>query len=145
MPLTFSPRKPAHFCLFLHFKTLIIMKNSIFYISVLILIIFNACTKVDEEDRKNVGTLTLPIASFYFTGNEGTPPVTVTFINTSEYSDQFLWTFHNGSTSSETNPTFTYTNGTGEDQTYLVTLKATDTNTGESNTRSKSVLIKSSK
>ncbi len=76
----------------------------------------DACTKADEADQKNVGTLTLPVASFYFTGNDGPAPVMVTFHNTSQYSDKFEWTFHNGSTSSEHSPTFTYHNNTGEDR-----------------------------
>jgi len=116
------------------------MKKNVLLISILSIIILIACTKADESDQKNVGTLTLPVASFYFTGNESLAPVTVTFHNTSQYSDQFLWTFHNGSTSSDFSPSFNYPN-IGEDKTYLVTLKATDSNTGETNTRSKSVLI----
>lgn len=120
------------------------MKNSIFYISILVLIIFSACTKADESDQKNVGTLTLPIASFSYSANVGPSVVEVTFINSSEYSDQFLWTFHNGSTSTAFSPSFTYAR-TSEDETYLVTLKATDSNTGENNTRSRSVLIEASK
>ncbi len=117
------------------------MKQLLIYSTLLSVVLLSGCTKADEEDQKNVGTLTLPIASFYFTGNEGPAPVTVTFHNTSQYSDQWEWTFHNGATSSEFEPTFTYYNNTGEEKTYLVTLKATDTYTGESNTRSKSVLI----
>ena len=121
------------------------MKSTNLITGIFILFIFISCTKVDENDRKNVGTLTLPVASFYFTGNEGPAPVTVQFHNTSQYSDEFLWTFHNGATSKEHSPTFAYYNNTGEDKTFLVTLRATDTGTGESSTRSKSVLIKSSK
>lgn len=105
------------------------------------ILLVSSCTKVDEEDQKNVGTLTLPIASFSFSGNEGPAPVTVAFNNSSEYSDQWQWTFHNGSTSNEFEPSFTYHNNTGEDKTFLVTLTATDTYTGETSTRSKSILI----
>jgi PKD repeat protein len=88
-----------------------------------------------------VGTLTLPIASFYFTGNEGNAPVTVTFHNTSQYSDKWEWKFENGATSSEFEPTRTYYNNTGKDKTFLVVLTAIDTPTGESNTRSKTILV----
>jgi len=119
------------------------MKNSIKLILILG-IILAACTKADENDRKNVGTLTLPIASFYYSGNENPAPVTVKFYNTSQYSDEFLWTFHNGATSTEHSPSFTYP-AAGEDKSYIVKLKATDSNSGESNTRSKSILILSSK
>jgi len=120
------------------------MKKNLILISILSIIILIGCTKADESDQKNVGTLTLPVASFYYSGNETPAPVTVTFHNTSQYSDQFLWTFHNGSTSTDFSPTYNYPN-IGEDKTYLVTLKATDSNTGETNTRSKSVLILSAK
>lgn len=114
-------------------------RNIIFIITIFFI---GACAKVDDEAQKNVGDLTLPIASFYFTGNDGPAPVTVTFHNTSEYCDQYLWTFrHNGSTSTQFEPTFTYYNDTDEDKTFLVTLKVTDSGTGETNTRSKSVLV----
>lgn len=106
------------------------------------LMMITSCAKVDDEAQKNTGTLTLPIASFYVSGNEGPAPVTVTFHNTSEYCDQYLWTFrHNGSTSTQFEPTFTYYNDSGEDKTFLVTLTVTDSGTGETNTRSKSVLV----
>jgi PKD repeat protein len=119
------------------------MKNSI-KIILLLGLVLAACTKADENDRKNVGTLTLPVASFYYSGNENPAPVTVQFHNTSQYSDEFLWTFHNGATSTEHSPSFTYP-AIGEDKSYIVKLKATDSNSGESNIRSKSILILSSK
>ncbi len=117
------------------------MKNMICLLTILSVLLLSSCTKVDEEDRKNVGTLTLPVAAFYFDGNEGPAPVTVNFHNSSEYSDQWEWKFHNGSTSSEFEPTFTYYNDSGEDKTFLVILTATDTYTGETNTRSQAVLV----
>ena len=120
------------------------MKKILSLFAICSIIIISSCTKVDEEDQKNVGTLTLPIASFYFSGNEGPAPVSVAFHNTSQYSDQWQWTFHNGSTSNEFEPSFTYYNNTGADKSFLVTLTATDTYTGETNTRSKSILIHSS-
>ena len=116
------------------------MKNRNIITGIFILFIVMSCAKVDEQDQKNVGTLTLPIASFYFTGNEGPAPVTVTFHNTSQYCDQYLWTFHNGATSAEHSPSFNYPK-LDVDKSYQVTLKVTDSGTGESNTRSKSVLI----
>ena len=120
------------------------MKNKNLIIGVLVLFVLLGCAKVDEQDRQNVGTLTMPVASFYFTGNEVPGPVTVTFHNTSQYSDQYLWTFHNGATSTEHSPSFNYPN-IGEDESYLVTLKVTDSGSGETDTRSKSVLILSAK
>jgi len=121
------------------------MNRNLILLLVLSLGIILGCTKADEADQKNVGTLTLPIASFYFTGNEGPAPVEVVFHNSSEYSDQYEWTFHNGAKSNAFEPTFTYHNNTGSDKTYMVTLKVTDSGSGETNTRSKSILIHSSK
>lgn len=120
------------------------MNRIVFPSILLVIFILAACTKADEADQKNVGTLTLPVASFYYSGNDSPAPVTVNFINTSQYSDQYEWTFHNGYTTSETNPSFTYYNNTGKEKTFLVTLKVTDTNSGKSDTRSKSILIKPS-
>ena len=117
------------------------MKNIICLFTFLGILLLSSCTKVDEEDQKNVGTLTLPIAAFYFDGNEGPAPVTVNFHNSSEYSDQWEWKFHNGSISNEFEPSFIYYNDTQEDKTFLVILTATDTYTGETNTRSQVVLV----
>lgn len=119
------------------------MKNNIVLI-LLLAVLFGSCTKEDEGDRMNVGTLTYPSASFTYSGNDKPAPVTVQFQNTSTYSDEYLWTFHNGATSTEHSPSFTYP-AAGEDKSYLVTLKATDSNSGLSNTRSKSILILSAK
>ena len=107
----------------------------------MIILIATACTKADENAQKNVGTLTLPIASFYVTGNEGPAPAEVTFHNSSEYADQWEWTFHNGATSNEFEPTRIYHNNTDDDITYLVILKVTDSGSGETNTRSKAIVI----
>lgn len=103
--------------------------------------VITACDKTDEAAQKNTMELTLPIASFYVTGNEGPAPVEVYFHNTSQYSDVWEWTFHNGARSNEFEPTFTYFNDTDEDKTFMVTLKATDSGTGKSNTRSKTIVI----
>ncbi len=118
------------------------MNKILSFFAICCILLVSSCTKVDEEDQKNVGTLTLPAASFYYTGNEGPAPATVSFHNTSEYSDQWHWSFTEiGPTSNDFEPTFTYNNNTGQDKTFLVTLTATDSNTGETNTRSKSILI----
>jgi PKD repeat protein len=117
------------------------MKNYIIPMLLISIILLSGCTKADEEDQKNVGTLTFPIASFSFTGNDGPAPVTVAFHNSSEYSDQWEWTFHNGAKSNEFEPSFTYYNNTDTDITYLVILKVTDSGSGETNTRSKVVVV----
>jgi PKD repeat protein len=116
------------------------MKNRLILPVVIILFILVSCAKVDEQDRQNVGTLTMPVASFYFSGQDAPAPVVVSFHNTSQYCDQYQWTFHNGATSSEHSPSFTYPK-LDEDKSYLVTLKVTDSGSGETDTRSKSILI----
>ncbi len=49
-----------------------------------------------------------PVADFEITGAEGCTPVTVEFENNSIGVDQYLWTFDDGSTSDEANPTHTF-------------------------------------
>lgn len=117
------------------------MKRFLGFFLILSILLLTACTKADEEAQHNVSTLTFPIASFYVTGNEGPAPVEVTFHNSSEYSDQWLWTFHNGATSTEFEPSRIYHNNTDKDITFLVILKVTDSGSGETNTRSKSIVI----
>ncbi len=82
-------------------------------ISILILMIsLIGCTNDDAELPK-------VIAGFTYTLNIDTG--TVTFINISENSRSYLWTFGDESTSKEINPIKTYANGT-----YTVTLKASN-------------------
>lgn len=57
-----------------------------------------------------------PAASFSFTADT----TTVVFTNTSQVSSSFIWNFGDGTTSTETNPTHTYT----APGTYTVTLTA---------------------
>jgi len=121
------------------------MKRYFGLLFILTILMMTACTKADEGYHDNVASLTFPIASFYVSGNEGPAPVEVTFHNSSEYSDKWEWSFHNGATSNEFEPTRIYHNNTGNDVTYLVILKVTDTGSGETNTRSKSIVIHPSK
>ncbi|MGB5364311.1 MAG: PKD domain-containing protein [Aureibaculum sp.] len=82
-------------------------------ISILILAIsFFGCTNDDVELPK-------VIAGFTYTLNIDTG--TVTFINISENSRSYVWTFGDGNSSTEINPIKTYENGT-----YKVTLKASN-------------------
>ena len=60
---------------------------------------------------------------------------TVVFTNTSQNANTYLWDFGNGATSTSTNPTQIFTNGT-----YTVTLTATNT-AGDSDTASASIVI----
>lgn len=117
------------------------MKKIFPFVAILAIFILASCAKVDEEARKNVESLTYPVASFTFSGNEGPAPVTVSFHNSSEHCDKYEWTFHNGSKSNAFEPTFNYVNGGTQDVTYQVTLTVTDSGSGLTNTRSKSILI----
>jgi len=62
----------------------------------------------------------LPIADFEG-AQSGCQPITVQFVNTSEYGVQFLWDFGDGATSATENPTHTYFNP----GTYTVSLTVT--------------------
>jgi len=59
------------------------------------------------------------VSAFTYTLNEDTG--TVAFINISEEADKYLWTFGDGTSSTEINPTKTYSTGT-----YTITLEATN-------------------
>jgi len=87
--------------------------NQALKISILILAVsFLGC---DDDDIPNPEVL----PGFTYTLNEDTG--TVTFINISENSRNYFWTFGDGASSTEINPIKTYANGT-----YTVTLKATN-------------------
>ena len=66
-------------------------------------------------------------ASFTLSDSIGCHPLPVQFTNTSTGnidSSQFIWTFGNGATSKNINPTHTYTNIGNNDSTYKVELTA---------------------
>jgi PKD repeat protein len=71
----------------------------------------------------------LPSASFSYTGGGCMAPCAVTFTNTSSNASTYLWDFGDGTTSSATNPTKTYTYG----GTFTVKLKAIN-NSGNNET-----------
>jgi len=118
--------------------------NLLILLSVVIMIL-TGCTKADEADRANVGTLTYPIASFSYSGNEQPSPVVVSFTNTSQYANAYRWNFGDGITSTEINPSHKFINSTPDPKNFLVVLTATDTTTMLSNTRSQAVRILPSK
>jgi PKD repeat protein len=60
-------------------------------------------------------------ANFSISGYENPVPCTISFINTSSNATNYLWNFGDGSTSTISNPTHTYTLA----GSYLLTLKAT--------------------
>jgi hypothetical protein len=90
-----------------------LFKNAKAIIAILILVLsFSGC----ENNDDNLPQVT---AGFTHTINQFTG--TVTFINTSSDVKYYLWTFGDGTTSTEINPVKTYANGT-----YTVTLKITN-------------------
>ena len=103
--------------------------------------IFVGCAKEDEADKTNVGTLTYPAASFSYSGNDQPSPVIVKFINTSQYSNAYQWSFGDGIYSSDFSPSHKYINSSQYEKSFLVILTAKDTISGLSNTRSQPVRI----
>jgi PKD repeat protein len=108
----------------------------------LITAVFFSCSKKEDQPDYYVNT---PIAGFTYTGNDHAAPVTIQFYNTSQNADVFEWTFGDGYTSSERDPSHTYYNTTLEVKTYLVVLKATDSSTGQYQRKSKSIAIQPGK
>lgn len=90
------------------------------YISAFILLI--ACFSCEEDDAN------LPQVESNFTFTVNIDTGTVTFINTSENANTYVWTFGDGTTSTEINPIKTFPNGT-----FTVTLEASNV-AGGSNT-----------
>jgi PKD repeat protein len=77
-----------------------------------------------------------PLASFNYGGSTVTP-ANITFTNTSQNANSYLWEFGDGTTSTATNPSKNYnTKGT-----YIVKLTATNTSTGKSNQTSQNIVI----
>jgi PKD repeat protein len=104
-------------------------KDSVLNIALIFMLCFVAGSCQPKDDPPDVYVNT-PIAGFTWTGNEGTAPVTIQFVNTSENSNQFEWDFGDYQTSSERDPQHTYHNSSSEPKNYLVVLKATDSGTG---------------
>ena len=84
-------------------------------LGIICLLILSSCSKA-------------PVASFEIDQNNVKAPVTINFTNTSTNAEEFLWTFGDGESSTEINPSHEYVQG-GD---YDVTLKAY----GESETNS---------
>ncbi|MEQ1745364.1 MAG: S8 family serine peptidase [Saprospiraceae bacterium] len=66
-----------------------------------------------------------------------TDKATVTFSNTSTYSESYLWNFGDGNSSTESNPVHTY----AQPGTYTVTLTASNSCTTTNSTRTLSLLL----
>ncbi len=75
-----------------------------------------------------------PQAGFNISTKDSCGPFTIDFVNTSSANQSgmdrstmtFLWDFHNGTTSTDSVPTATFTNTGTQDTTYLITLIATN-------------------
>ena len=119
-----------------------IIKQLIPFLVISVIITFNSCSKDDNPPDQYINT---PIAGFTYQGNDGPAPVTIQFYNTSQNADVFEWSFGDGYTSNERDPSHTYYNTTQETKTYLVTLKATDTSSGLFQRKSKSIAIQPGK
>lgn len=95
-------------------KTQIVMKNKILFVAFLVAL-FTGCKKDEPEDQ--------PVALFSFSQNE----LTVTFTNSSQNAQSYVWDFGDGQTSKEKNPVHAYSKA----GTYKVQLTATNiTKTG---------------
>lgn len=77
-----------------------------------------------------------PVAGFNYGGTLVTPAV-ITFTNTSQNADSYLWNFGDGTTSTQANPSKTY----NQHGTYTVTLTATNTTSGLSDQTSQNLTI----
>jgi hypothetical protein len=103
-----------------------------------LVIMTSQCKKPKDQQDYYIDT---PIAGFTWTGNEGPAPVTVQFVNTSEYSDTYQWDFGDGYSSYESDPQHTYHNTSSEPLSFLVILKATDSASGQFDRKSKTIVI----
>ncbi|MBK8139558.1 MAG: PKD domain-containing protein [Chitinophagaceae bacterium] len=90
--------------------------QQVFLIPVVVgLLLIQSCNR--NEDPPGMAVK----ASFSISGFEFPSPTTITFINTSQNATAYTWSFGDGSTSAEFNPTHSYnTNGS-----YLLKLKVT--------------------
>jgi PKD repeat protein len=85
-------------------------------------------------------TQNIPIASFNYGGTLVTPAV-ITFTNTSQNADSYLWDFGDGTTSTQANPKKTY----NQHGTYTVTLTATNTTSNLTDQTNQNLTIKPGK
>lgn len=93
-----------------------------------------------DTGYQNVSINIRPTASYTYSPINGCTPLLVTFTNTSINATSYTWNFGNGQTSSQSDPTETFTNTTGSNKTYTVTLKAT-TGSGCSDSVKHTILV----
>lgn len=107
------------------------MYKSIKILSLLLVFVsFLSCDNDDDSVQNNT------LSSRYTYIREATPGV-ITFINTSENADTYLWDFGDGTTSIIKDPVKAFTQ-TGE---YVVNLTAKNSKTGEENSYSSTISI----
>ena len=91
-----------------------------------------------RTDYISVSDPAVPTASFTVSQRAGIAPLTVRFADTSEnYPTSWLWDFGDGNTSTEQNPTHTYT-AVG---TYTVNLTATNANGSNATTHADYIVV----
>ncbi|MET3021824.1 PKD domain-containing protein [Flavobacterium hydatis] len=95
------------------------MKKTLQSITALFFIFFLSCSSENEMPKEE--PTALPTADFSFKVNETTTPKTIVFENKSTNATEYLWDFGDKTTSSEKNPSHSYTAA----GTYLVKLTAT--------------------
>ncbi|WP_292390226.1 PKD domain-containing protein [Methanosarcina sp. UBA5] len=103
---------------------------------------FTATLNVSNKDGYDIANKTItvtevplgsPIASFTATPQTGRAPLTVKFTNKSSNAATIMWDFGDGTTSTELNPSHTYTRG-------IYVVKLTVTNGKESNAATKVII-----
>jgi PKD repeat protein len=85
---------------------------------------------IGEQFEFSVGNPQVPVANFSQSLSEGCGLLQVEFENLSENADLFLWTFGDGNTSDQENPTHLY----DQPGLYDVSLEATNSGTNLTNT-----------
>jgi PKD repeat protein len=91
------------------------MKKAVIIPVLILAVLLNACNKKDDKPTN------APSAKFSVSGYEVPAPCAITCINTSSNASSYVWSFGDGTFSTESNPVHTY-NSIG---TYLLRLKVT--------------------
>ncbi len=112
---------------------------------VLAILLMLSCTTKEKNIEYNPA-YEKPMVSFSYTGNEGSAPVNVSFINYSTTfnpdSANYLWAFGiNGPQSTDKNPTHTFYNNTNSAESKQITLTVFDLMTDLSQTKSIVIMI----
>ncbi|MCD9576741.1 PKD domain-containing protein [Flavobacterium soyae] len=110
------------------------MRNYLFqFITALSLLLFSSCS---SDNFPKEETAEAPTANFSFIGNNTTAPATITFENKSENATDYLWDFGDTASSTEKNPTHTYTSAGN------YTIKLITSGPGGTSITTKDIIIK---